>query len=483
MKHWFWLSLVSLALSPALALKPEWRQIDVDSNGTIENVAITNLADIAFSAEGTIVGWFVKVQRAKDFKGNYSNVPNLVHTSSNTSSNSSSNPSNNTGTTNKPPVLPGTLSDFVPEKASFLGGNLQAADYNPDSDLVAEFRQGATVLTYKVHPRFLTVDLSVKTPSDRTLTWVGIGGTDRPVTKWLAQSGNTPAATGNGPATYVAWQTQPGAGNALVIQPQTPTKIELNVLNGTGIAQLTVPAGETTLKIYGGANELVRLHVEGFYKLPGLFSPNFWGTISLGMLWALEEAHKVAGGSWIWAIVIVTLLIRILMWPLMHSQYKSMAEMQKIQPELKKLQEKYKDDKQKQQEAMMKLYQEHRINPLAGCFPLLLQMPILFLVYKVMVGYEFGQGFLWIPDLALPDPWYILPVIYILVLLASTWLSAAGNKDTLRQGIIMNLVFAYLLFTFPAGVTIYWVLSTVVSLGQQWLINKQLGIKLTPAKS
>jgi YidC/Oxa1 family membrane protein insertase len=159
-----------------------------------------------------------------------------------------------------------------------------------------------------------------------------------------------------------------------------------------------------------------------------------------------------------------------------------MAEMNKLKPLMDEINAKYpaKEDLQKRQEATMKLYQEHKINPAAGCLPIFLQMPILFLIYKIMVSYEFGQGVLWLPDLALPDPIYILPIIYIATLLLSTYLSAAGNPQAMRQGMLMNLIFAFLLFSFPAGVTIYWILSTLVSLGQQWIINKQLGITKTP---
>jgi YidC/Oxa1 family membrane protein insertase len=458
MRRWFWIGLAVSALSHAFALTPEWREVDINNDGRKEKVVVTNLADIAFNEHGQIVGWFVKTVRATDFRGNYERAPNLVRA----------------GT---PP--PGTLSDFRATSAEFT----RQDPNDPNSHFIARFSDGDTSITYRVHPRFLTVNVTVQSPTPRTLLWTGIGGTDNPITKWLRQGNTQPISAGQGPAVYVGWQTQRGAGFAIFVHPQTPIPMSMTQLNGAGIAEISLPAGSFNLRVYGGANELVRLHVENFFQLPGVFQPNIWGQISLGLIWLLEEAHRLAGGSWILAILLVTLLIRLAMWPLMHKQFKSMAEMQKIQPLMKKIQEKYKDNKQKQQEEMMKLYQEHRINPLGGCFPLLLQMPILFLMYKIMVSYEFGQGFLWIQDLARPDPLFILPILYIFVLLASTWLSAAGNKDVLRQGILINLIFAFLLFTFPAGVTIYWLLSTVVSVGQQWFINKQLGLPLYPAKS
>lgn len=122
----------------------------------------------------------------------------------------------------------------------------------------------------------------------------------------------------------------------------------------------------------------------------------------------------------------------------------------------------------------MKLYQEHKVNPAAGCLPLLIQMPILFILWRVIANYEFGQGFLWIPDLALPDPYYILPILYVASTFLSTWLSAHGNRDLIRQSLFMNLIFVFLVLQFPSGVTLYWVLSTLIGLVQQWLINKSL---------
>lgn len=452
------LALGLLIATSAFALRPidpVWRDVDVDKNGTNEKVAVTNLADIAFNQQGQIVGWYVKVQRAADFKDNYGRATNLV----------------------KPSITPpGTLSDFKAASAQF-------SKDSSSGDLVAEFRQDQTVLTYKIHPRLLTIDVLVNSPTARTLTWSGIGNIANPATKWLGAGADAPSATGSGPATYVSWQTQPKAGFAMVLRPKSPTPIQFSQNNGAAIAQVAVPTGGLAFEVFGGANEMVRFHVEKFLELPGLFEPNIWGQISIGLLSVFEATHRLVGGSWILAIVLVTLLIRLLLWPLMHQQYKSMAEMNKLKPLIDEINAKYskKEDAQKRQEATMKLYQEHKINPAAGCLPIFLQMPILFLIYKIMVSYEFGQGVLWLPDLALPDPIYVLPIIYIGSLLLSTYLSAAGNPQAMRQGMMMNLVFAFLLFSFPAGVTIYWILSTLISLAQQWIINKQLGIRKTPA--
>lgn len=455
------ITALGLSLSPVLAaVNVGWQDIDVDKDGTTEKVAVTNLADIAFGPKGQIVGWYVKPVRATDYKGNYDNKPNLVKIAPDLS-------------------RPGTLSNFTPESSQFT----RADETDPNADLIATFSQGKTQLTYNIHPQLLTIDLTVDTDQPRTLTWTGLGGSDRPTTKILLEGQGSPGVSGQGAARYIAWQTQPNAGNAVVLLPPRNIKSVLNVTNGAGIADLELPSGQSAIKVYGGFNELVRFHVEKLQELPGLFQPNIMGTVSLGLLWLLEFGFNISG-SWGLALVILTLVITLATWPLRHTQYKGMAEMQKIQPLVEEINKKYskKEDAQKKQEAMMKLYQEHKVNPLGGCLPLLIQMPVLFLLWKVISNYEFGQGFMWIPDLALPDPLFILPALYVVAIMASTWLSSKGNPQMMRQGMIMNLIFVWLVISFPAGVTFYYTLFTILSLGQQYLINQQLGVSNTPSR-
>ena len=252
-------------------------------------------------------------------------------------------------------------------------------------------------------------------------------------------------------------------------------------LEGNGaVAAITLPAGTHRLQVYGGQNELVRFYVEGYYDLPGLFQANIWGTLSLGLIYIMETAYRFTG-NWGLAILVLTLFVRLLLWPLMHQQFKSMAELNRLKPLMDEINKKYKNDPEKRTEALMKMYQEHKVNPASGCLPLFIQLPILFILWRVIANFEFGQGFLWLPDLALPDPYYILPILYVGVMIVQTLLMAHGNKDIIRQSIFMNLFFVYLVLQFPSGVTLYWVFSTLIGLGQQLLINKQLGV--TPAKA
>ncbi|MCS6867382.1 MAG: YidC/Oxa1 family membrane protein insertase [Thermus sp.] len=417
-----------LLLVPALALEAGFKDQDVNGDGTPEKVAVTNLMDLAFNGEGQIVGWYVKTYKGTAF-GDYTRAPNLSG--------------------NGPVVAP---EGFRPERAEFLV---------EDGRLLARFQGKEGSLTYRIERGRYTVSVEASFPLSLKLSAQG-------TPKVLLEGQKEALPSGEGRVRYLAWQTRPKAGYALVAFAEEALSGKLVGKEGT----LQLAPGKP-LRLYGGQNELVRFHVEGLLGLPGLFAPNIWGQLSLGLLWLMETAFRYTG-SWGLAILFLTLVVRLLLWPLMHQQFKSMAELQRLQPLIQKINEKYKDDPNKRAEATMKLYQEHKVNPAAGCLPLLIQMPILFILWKVIANYEFGQGLLWIPDLALPDPFYVLPALYVASTFLSTWLSAHGNKDLIRQSLFMNLIFIFLVLQFPSGVTLYWVLSNLIGLVQQWLINRSL---------
>ena len=229
---------------------------------------------------------------------------------------------------------------------------------------------------------------------------------------------------------------------------------------------------------YLGPNELVRYQQEGYVDLPGLFRPNLLGRLSLGVLWVLRSIHDVVG-NWGLSIILLTLLFRVLVWPLINTQTKSMYGMQELQPKIQALQKKYKDDRETLTQETMKLYKEAGVNPAGGCLPILLQMPLFIILWRVFVNFEFGEGFLWVPDLGQADPFYILPILYILVMFGMSWFSARGNPQSLRQQILINVVFAFILFGFPAGVLLYFVVSMGIQVLQYWLIQR--GKKPSPA--
>lgn len=200
------------------------------------------------------------------------------------------------------------------------------------------------------------------------------------------------------------------------------------------------------------------------------------------------------GYSWTWGLAIIglTIIVRLILFPLTWKQYKSAQQMQVIQPHVKELQKKYKNDRGKLQEETMKLYSEHRVNPFASCLPLILQLPVFIALYAAIKGLgplsapEYQASvqalnqapFLWIPQLGFPDPYYILLVLYVATQMISTELMVATQSDQTQKWIMraMPIVFVLFLFNFPAGLFVYWVTTNLWTIGQQLIIRKRMPI-------
>ena len=181
-------------------------------------------------------------------------------------------------------------------------------------------------------------------------------------------------------------------------------------------------------------------------------------------------------GNWGWSIVLVTLLIKLAFYKLTAASGRSMAKMRKVQPRLKILQERYKDDRQALSQAMMKIYKEEKINPAAGCLPILIQMPFFFAFYWVLIeSVEIRQApfALWITDLSVRDPFFVLPLLMGGAMLMQTRLNPAP-PDPIQARVmqIMPIAFTAMFAFFPAGLVLYWLTNTGLSILQQWRINK-----------
>ena len=179
-------------------------------------------------------------------------------------------------------------------------------------------------------------------------------------------------------------------------------------------------------------------------------------------------------GSYGIAIILLTLLIRLVLFPLTLSQTKSMAAMRVLQPKMKELQEKYKDKPEEYQKRTMELYREHKVNPLGGCLPMLVQLPFLWAFFRVLQDISAGESaiFLGLWDLSVPDPFYIFPIIAAL----TTFLQIRQTStDAAGKGMmyIMPGMIGVFSVSFPAGLVLYWIVSNVFSIGQQAYINKQ----------
>ena len=214
---------------------------------------------------------------------------------------------------------------------------------------------------------------------------------------------------------------------------------------------------------------------------PGIFSTifspiEFLFTQILNTLYNLTE---MAGfGSYGLAIILLTVFMKILLYPLTVKQLKSMKAMQQIQPKMQRLQEKYKDNPQLLQQKMMKLYQDAGVNPMAGCLPILAQMPILMAMYYTLFNFDYGgvtPSFLWLPNLSEPDPTYVLPIVSALSTYVLQKLSVNTAPATQQSKIFliaMPLFIGWISLSFPAGLVLYWVTMNVVQMFQQFWISR-----------
>lgn len=210
----------------------------------------------------------------------------------------------------------------------------------------------------------------------------------------------------------------------------------------------------------------------------GLVVDYGWLTvIAQPIYWLLEKIHSVIG-NWGWAIVVLTILIKLAFFPLSAASYRSMAKMRKVGPRMQKLKEQYGDDKMGFQRAMMEMYKREKINPLGGCMPILVQIPVFIALYWVLlasVEMRNAPWLGWVTDLAAPDPFYILPVLMAVTMFIQTRLNPTP-PDPVQAKImmIMPLVFSVMFIFFPAGLVLYWVVNNILSIAQQWVITRQI---------
>ena len=204
--------------------------------------------------------------------------------------------------------------------------------------------------------------------------------------------------------------------------------------------------------------------------------------IAKPIFWFLEKIHSYVA-NWGWAIVILTFIIKLIFFPLSAASYKSMARMKEVQPRLMNLREQFKGDPQKLNRAMMDLYKQEKINPLGGCLPVLVQIPVFIALYWVLlssVEMRNAPWILWIKDLSVPDPYFILPVIMAISMFVQTKLNPTP-PDPLQAKIMlwMPIIFSVMFFFFPAGLVLYWVVNNILSIAQQWQINQMFSKRAT----
>ena len=195
------------------------------------------------------------------------------------------------------------------------------------------------------------------------------------------------------------------------------------------------------------------------------------------LFWCLERLHGLTG-NWGWSIILVTILLKLLFYHLSAAGYRSMANMRRVQPRLMALRDRYKDDRARMNQAMMQIYKEEKINPFGGCFPIVVQIPVFIALYWVLLeSVELRQAdfILWLNDLSVKDPYFVLPVIMGVTMYIQQKLNPAP-MDPLQEKVfkLLPLIFTVFFAFFPSGLVLYWVTNNILSIAQQWLIMKNL---------
>ncbi len=250
------------------------------------------------------------------------------------------------------------------------------------------------------------------------------------------------------------------------------------IIGFTGPA-LNVPAGaeaQTSATLYAGPKSQEHLKT---------LSPGLELTVDYGILWFLAQPifwllghiHALLG-NWGWSIIALTIVIKLAFFPLSAASYKSMARMRAVAPKLAQLKEQHGDDRQKMSQAMMELYKKEKINPLGGCLPILVQMPVFLALYWVLLeSVEMRQApwLLWITDLSIKDPFFLLPIIMGATMFIQQQLNPTP-PDPMQARVmkLMPIIFTFFFLWFPAGLVLYWVVNNVLSIAQQWYITRKI---------
>lgn len=264
-------------------------------------------------------------------------------------------------------------------------------------------------------------------------------------------------------------------------------KGDIAVVSAIGRSRAVAPGAETTFDTTLFVGPKLQSQLEDVTDSLKLTVDYGWLTIlSQPLFWLLSKVHDLVK-NWGVSIIFVTVLIKIAFYKLTQASGRSMAKMRTIQPRMKALQERYKDDRQQLSQAMMELYKREKVNPAAGCLPILIQMPFFLAFYWVLLeSVEMRQApfALWITDLSARDPYFILPLIMGAAMLFQTRLNPAPADPVQAKVMqVMPVIFTVFFAFFPSGLVLYWVTNTVLSIAQQWRINKVVEAESTKGKA
>ena len=265
-------------------------------------------------------------------------------------------------------------------------------------------------------------------------------------------------------------------------------KIDTNLYAIGNVLPLgTVAPGATVsnqARLYSGPQDEKKLE----QITPGLELVKDYGWLTIiakPIFWLMNQIHALLG-NWGWTIIVFTILIKLLFFPLSAAGYRSMAKIKVVTPKMQAIRERYKNDPAKMNQATMELYKAEKINPLGGCLPILVQMPVfiaLFWVLQASVEMRGAPWLGWIQDLTAPDPYFILPVLYAISMFITSKLNPQPTDPIqAKMMLFMPLAFSAMFIFFPAGLVLYWVVNNILSIAQQWVITKKFETKKVELK-
>jgi YidC/Oxa1 family membrane protein insertase len=241
--------------------------------------------------------------------------------------------------------------------------------------------------------------------------------------------------------------------------------------------QFSIASGQTysvSYRLFLGPKELDILKAQG-NNLEQALNLGWFSAIAKPLLYVLKFFYKYTHNYGV-AIIIITVILKILFFPLTHKSYKSMKEMQKLQPKMLELREKYKDDREALNRATMELYKTHKVNPLGGCLPMVVQIPVFFALYKALmfsIELRHAPFIFWITDLSAKDPYYITPIIMGVTMFIQQKMTPSTMDPTQAKVMLaLPIVFTFMFLNFPSGLVLYWLVNNILTIAQQAYINR-----------
>jgi YidC/Oxa1 family membrane protein insertase len=272
-----------------------------------------------------------------------------------------------------------------------------------------------------------------------------------------------------------AFIPQKSEGTELILKKVSDQAAELRMAGPKGALAPGTQLAQSFI-LFLGPKDLDTLKAFG-HDLDKALDFGWFDIVAKPMLWAMKFSYQYVGNYGL-AIILLTILIKIIFFYPTHLSMKSMAEMKKLQPEMAKLREKFKDDKEKMNKELMELYRRYKVNPMSGCLPMAIQIPVFFALYKVLlysIELRHAPFYWWIHDLSAADPYYISPILMGGSMFVQQWLTpTTGDPTQAKMMLIMPVIFTFMFLSFPTGLVIYWFFSNMLSIGQQLYMNRQV---------